>query len=82
MWDRASDIVCQPHIRIAFVCMVLIASIVGARPKALVKFPYERICFALVRDPRNRSRVTLAATISVPTVKLKAKRRQRPKNEQ
>ena len=62
--------------------MVLIASIVGARPKALVKLPYERISLALVRDPRDRSRITLAVTVSVPMVKLKEKRRQRRKKEQ
>ena len=70
VWERPDVVVCKPRVRVGFLAMLLLASIGGFRPKALLKFRYSQITLAVVRDPKRDSvRTNLVATIRTPVVK-------------
>ncbi|KAL8307040.1 hypothetical protein RB593_005776 [Gaeumannomyces tritici] len=55
LWTRANDISCDRRTRVAFHCVVLLASIGGFRPGALLDFSYSQIRLAVVRDPAGKA---------------------------
>lgn len=70
VWERPDVVVCKPRVCVSFLTMLLLASIGGFRPKALLKFKYSQITLAVVRDPKKDSaRTTFIATIQTPVVK-------------
>jgi hypothetical protein len=69
VWERVLAVPCAPTIRVAFLAMLLLAGIGGFRPKALLRFPFKQIQLAVIRDPKDRSRTTIAVTFQVPIIK-------------
>lgn len=69
-WTRAADIPCSPSDRHSFHSTVLLAGF-GFRPGSIVNFPYKHVQLAVVRDPKDRTRRTLAALITIAHNKQK-----------
>lgn len=71
LWERAGDINCEPDTRLAFHAVLLTAGIGGFRPASMMRLPYRQVSLAVVRDPNDRTRTRLVATIVVKKNKKK-----------
>ncbi|KAK1975228.1 hypothetical protein LZ30DRAFT_638987 [Colletotrichum cereale] len=64
LWRRAVDIRCSANVRVAFHAILLLSSIGGFRPGALMNIKYKQIGLAVVRDPATH-RTHLVVTVRV-----------------
>jgi hypothetical protein len=80
IWTRADAIPCEPDTRVSFHAVLLLAAIGGFRPTALMRIPYRQMHLAVVRDPEDRMKTRIVATIAIKIVKKKRSLRQ-PKDD-
>lgn len=73
LWRRAKAIICSSEDRAAFHSVVLINSIGGFRPGTLMEFKYDQVELGFVRDPHDRTKRRLVATLLVLQNKRKEK---------
>ncbi|KAB5513527.1 hypothetical protein GE09DRAFT_1013927 [Coniochaeta sp. 2T2.1] len=64
LWNRPADIVCAPRDRFSFHGILILAGL-GFRPGVVVKIPYKQVKLAIVRDPKQPNRRTLAASVTL-----------------
>lgn len=71
MWSRASDIACQPRLRVAFHSLVILGSL-GFRPGTIMNLPYNQVRLFLFRS-EDHTETGLYAEIAIHHNKQKAK---------
>lgn len=65
LWERADDIPCDNNTRIDFMGCLIIASLTGCRPGVLSRLTYSQFSLAYIRDPQDRNRIRLIASIDL-----------------
>lgn len=65
LWERADDIPCDDDVRLDFNAITVIAALTGCRPGVLGRLTFGQFRLAYVRDPRDRSRIRLVASIEL-----------------
>jgi hypothetical protein len=71
LWERAADLGIDPDTRISFHANVLLSAMGGFRPGCLGDMRYKDFVLSILRDPRDRSKMKHAATITIKRNKIK-----------
>lgn len=73
LWGSAHLIPCEPDARLSMHGAVLLEAVAGFRPQEILGMSFRDVELAVVRDPVNRDRTRLVATITVKRIKRRAK---------
>lgn len=69
LWGSAHLIPCEPDARLSMHGAVLLEAVAGFRPQEILGMSFRDVELAVVRDPVNRDRSRLVATITAKRIK-------------